>query len=229
MILLYISSLSSLWRSIVEDHPLSPDTPTSPNLPPHHHPPMFRSPHFPTSFEFGIHDSSYILLFPTLCRSIVGDHPLSPDPPTSQNLPPHHHPPMIRSPHSPPSFEFRIHESSVYFISAYSLQVHRWRSSTITGSPNFPKSSTTHHPSMFRSPDSPISFEFGNHDSSGYFIIAHSLQVPCPSQTRSFSRSDIQRSSALVQFFSERYFPLSFGPSILRKIFLSKVFTRTTG
>jgi hypothetical protein len=50
---------------------------------------MFRSPLFPTSSEFGIHDSSYILLFPTLCRSIVGDHPLSPDPPTSPNLPPH--------------------------------------------------------------------------------------------------------------------------------------------
>ena len=68
----------------------------------------------------------HILLLPTLCRSIVGDHPLSLDPPTSTNLPPQNNPPIFRSLHSPTSIEFGIHDSSVYFIIAHSLQVHRW-------------------------------------------------------------------------------------------------------
>lgn len=49
----------------------------------------------------------------------------------------------------------------------------------------------TIHPPKFRFPHSPACFEFQIHYSSGYFIIAHSLQVRSPLQPCCFNRLQI--------------------------------------
>jgi len=51
----------------------------------------------------------------------------------------------------------------------------------------------TIHPPKLRFPHSPAAFEFGIHDSSGYFIIVHSLCCPCSRQPYCFNRSDYIR------------------------------------
>lgn len=90
----------------------------------------------------------------------------------------------------------------------------------------------TIHPSKLRFPHSPAAFEFGIHDSSGYFIIVHSLCWPCSRQPCCFNHSDnIRWPVKLVHLliYLILHPPFHFTePYVLCKSLLPKVQSRTS-
>jgi hypothetical protein len=83
------------------------------------------------------------------------------------------------------------------------------------GIPNFLTfSSTPSNPPNFRSPHSPASFEFGIHDSSGYFIIAHFWRCP--------AHRNLAAGTGLgCSLFSHLFFP-TLGPILYVRFFFQK-------